>query len=395
MPRPDYAGTPEELVWFAEEATFNTLTDPATTDAVIPLPGVTLPPVLPEFTPSIQRSPSAGVRELIKRKKRPGAWSIPTYLKAAAAAGTAPQVRTALKRGFGVETVNAGVSVVYTLATAIQETSFSIWHWKDNIMSGFRGCLANVIRAEVSGSDEGRVVLEGFAGNEVFAGTSKVGIAMDAVQTTLTLPAGEARRFQVGPAASDVVHLQIESEIVKVTAVNYSTDVLTIVRAQKASAAATHALNIEVAPWKPAVDPDADDTVAPIVLGTITLGTLVVRGISFSEEINNALEPRLDEWGEDVLTGYRRTGKRQVTGAFRAYARQSVQALLSNLERGLVEDAVIVAGSAGTASLTFDIDRMRLNNVALDGGGAEFIFEFSYQALESTVGNDETKWTYA
>ncbi len=143
MPMPDYAKTFNELLWVANEATFNTLAYPVVTDAIIPLPGIVLPLPLIELTPSQERRPTPGVSNLIKRKRIVGAWSIPLYLKAAAAAGSVPSWGLLAKKAFGVETINAGTSVVYSLAADQSEQSVTIWQWVDNVMWGFRGCLVN------------------------------------------------------------------------------------------------------------------------------------------------------------------------------------------------------------------------------------------------------------
>lgn len=397
MAAPDYAKTQNERLWFVDETTFNTLAQPTSSDAVIPLPGVTIPPALREFTPSVERSPSAGIRSQIKRKKRPSEFSVPVYVKAQDAAGTAPSYGLALKKGMGTETIAGGVSVKYTLATAIEETSLSIWHFIDNMLRGMRGCLINTIGIELSGSEEGRITLAGFAANEVFAGVGALAASMTIAQTTLTLGAGEARRYQVGPDANDTIRIKIDSEVMLVTAVNYTTDVLTITRAQDGTTAATHATNAEVAPSIPGTDPGAADLIQPIVLGQVDVGALTdLRTVSFAMEINNQLEPRIDEYAEDTATGFRRTGKRTVTGTLRGYSRKQMQALLTDLERELEENTVVTAGSVGTgaARLKVTVPKLKFNAVTIDSGGPEFQYELGWQGFESSVGNDEVELLY-
>ena len=393
-PLADYGKTTNERLWISNEATFNVQAQPVLTDAVIPLPGLAFSPALREFVPSDERSPTAGVSALLKRKKKPSEWNIPLYTKFGAALGTPPSYGLLLKKGFGVETITGGVKVEYTLATSIEELSVSLHHYIDNLLRNFRGGLVGKITLDLSGSEEGKITIEGMATNEIFAGRGALNVGIDATQTTLTLEAGQARRFQLGPvAATDVLFVKIEAEIIKVTAIDYATDILTIVRAQEGSTGAVHSIGAEVAPRIPAADTDPADKIASLVNGTIDLGTLTgLRIISFQQVIDNALDSRLDEYAQDASTGARRSGKRRVTGKIRAYARQVTQAFLSDLEREFVEDAVIRAGTS-PGRLTVDMDRLRLSNVAADGGGPEFVFEFDYEALDSSVGNDATKWT--
>jgi hypothetical protein len=287
--------------------------------------------------------------------------------------------------------------VVYSLASAIEETSFSVWHWKDNEMSGFRGCLGNVLRTELNGSDEGRMTLTGFTGNEVFAGVGLLTASVaDGVVTTFTVGTTNVRRFQVGPvAATDRIYLQIEDEVVQLTGHDYTAGTLTVVRAQLGTTGVAHANGTEIGPWVPGADQEPLDIISPIVLGSISFGGVPFIGVSFTQEVNNQLEPRLDEYGQDTLTGYRRTRKRTVTGEIRAYALQEWQSLKTNFERETVEDASIVAGGGTTSRLTIDMDRLRMNALADDGGGPEFVRGWSYQALQTTTpGNDETTFTY-
>lgn len=396
MSHPDYAKTTNERLWVKAETTFNTLIHPVAADALIPLSGVSLPPALSELTPSDERTGHPSVATLIKRKKRPGEWSIPTYAKFPTAKGTAGSLAVLLQSVFGTQTLTPSVNATYALATNIEEESFSLWHWVDNLLRGFRGCLCSQVTLELSGTEEGKLTFEGFAANEVFAGVTTLAAAVAATpatgEITLTVQAGAARRFQVGPATTDTIKLKINSEIFLLKSVNYATDVLTVDRAQDSTVAAAHAIGDEVAPSIPATSPPTE-AIAPVTLGTIDLGTLTgIRGLSFTQVVNNQIEARLDEYAQATLTGYRRTGRREVTGTLRAYARQTVQALLSDIERELVEDAVIRAGATTTARLTVNMDRLRLLTPALDGGGAEFIFEFGYQALGTAAGNDETTW---
>lgn len=395
MAAKNYGQTRNEKVWIKVETTFNTLVQPAVTDAVIPLPGLALPAIMTQYVPSLERRPTPGVAELIARKKPPGAFTLPFYAKFGAAAGTPPSYGVLLKDGFGAETIVGATSVTYAPATAIEETSFSIWHAADdNLLRGFRGCKVNTIELLLSGSDEGRLTFAGFAGNEVFAGVTTLGAAVaDGVVTTITVV--DSTKYQVGPAASDSIRIKIESEAMLVTAINYATHVLTVTRGVDGTTAVAHSNGLEVAPYLVGADTDPADTIAPITLGAISLNAVTYLGISARMLIDNKLQPVLDEYGESVLTHYVRASSREVTGNLRFYSKQATHSLLSAPGRALVEDLILTAGSAGTALLTVNADRLRfLNPPVLDQGGPEFIWDFSYQALETGggTGNDETTW---
>lgn len=284
--------------------------------------------------------------------------------------------------------------VTYSLATDVDELTVSLWHFTDNLMRGFRGGVVTSIRLEGSGSDEPKLTFSGLSTGMVFAGVAKLEGAVNNSVTAFVLEAGHARRFKVGPDAGDVLHLQIESEIVKLTAVDYATDTLTVVRAQLGTTGASHADAIELGPWKPAASTEPADFIAPVVLGDILLNGVSTVGASFALTIDNTMEPRLDEYAQPDASGFRRSGRRQVTGQLRAYATQESQRLLSNLDRETVEDLAILLGSTGTGRLTVNVDRARmLAPPEVDGGGPEFAFAFPFQGVES-VGNDETTWVF-
>jgi hypothetical protein len=396
--QPDYAETTNERLWIANESTFNTLAYPAVTDEIIPLPGVDLPAAITERTPSVERNPSAGIRALIKRKKPPSAWTIPLYLKGSDTPGSAPSYGLLLKKGLGAESFPGGNTARYDPIADITEQSVTIWHYLDNLMRGLRGALVNQIEISISGTDEGRITFRGFATNEVFAGTSVLNDPGGISSTDTAVIVADSTRFQVGPASTDKVRGQIESEVVEISAINYGTHTHTIARAQAGTSAAAHANALEFAPWVPGADTDPADLIFPLTAGSLDLGALTgLRIISATVLIDNHIEARLEEYGQSVATGYRRTPeKRTVTGSVRAFLRQAAQSILTDLEREIERNTILTASAtgAGSARLRITMPKLNLRNVRFDGGGPEFIVEADFQALESSTGNDEINLIY-
>jgi hypothetical protein len=390
--RPDYANVELEQIWVADESTFNVLAQPAVTDAVIPLPGVSLPSVLVERVPTTERQQTQGVRNTVARKKIPSNWSIPLYGKYGAAAGTPPSWGLLAAKGFGLQTITGGVSVGYTLVDNISEKTVSIWHWVDNMIRGFRGCLVNTALLELSGGDEPKLTFGGFALNEVFAGPTQLDGAIDNSQTTMTVD--DADRIQVGPAATDGVRMQIETEVVLVTAIDYITRVATIVRAQAGSSAAAHADNTLVDPWRPGADTDPADTIAPLTLGDVNLAAPLtsMRVISVSSLLDNGMEPRMTEYAQGVSTGYRRAKRRAVTGELKAHLRAVNQAILTDLKRDLERNVVLTSGDAATARLRVTLAKLKFLSEQITVEGPEFGITAPYQGFESSSGNDEVSW---
>lgn len=506
---PNYAKSRNEQVWVVPEATFNVLAQPDIQHQVIPLEGVALAQASPEFTPSVERRPTAGLQALIKRKIRPADWSLPFYAKTAALAGDPPSYGELLRSGCGVETLpvyafletvlaganndlryvaraggtpgnsvqveylvaglntalsvtasatkitvnvatdgagaatstasqvrtairavaaamalirsvelaagNDGTGVVvalvatnlaggsgtaqvtYGLATDIDTLALSLWHFADNLMRGFRGCVVNEIALEGSGADEPKVTFSGFVSYMVFAGVGRSEGSHASGATAIQLETGHARRYSLGlaPVATDFVYLQWENEIVKLTAVDYALDQLTVVRAQLGTTApGSHADATELGPWKPALTTEPADILSPIVLGDITADGVSTIGVSFQVTLNNNMEARLDEYAQVSATGWRRSGSREITGNLRLYVHQEGERFLSNLDREKAESVIITLGSTGTGRLRINLPLLRmLEPPDFDGGGPEFQVEYPWQALEN-LGNDELTYVF-
>jgi hypothetical protein len=502
---PDYASTRNERLWAVWQPGPGVLAYPTARDAIVPIEGVDLPIPLPEYTPSLQRTGTAGRRDLIRRKDVPSEWSIPIYLDtptkagdepawtvllgglmgrvskagtfatlttaltgtnndltytaraggtpgnsvtvayvvaglntalsvtvagsaitvnvatdgAGAATSTANQVRTAVlasaaamalvsnvtlaeAAGTGVVTALAATaltggsgtpSVTYGLCAVTTDLLYTIWHWRDNVMVGIGDCLSGAVEVALSGEDEGKATFEGFGAFLVQAGVSTLGAALaDGAGTTMTFAPGTSERF-VATSASKGVYLQIENEVVLLTAVDYVAETGTIVRGQQGTTGAAHASGVTVGAWRPGPDPDPQGLIVPVMLGSIDAGSLTnLRVITATLRLDQHLEPRLDEWGQPSATGYRPTELREVTIEAEAYARQEAAAFSGKILRGREEAWTVRAGSAGppepAGRVTFSMPRVKLREIAEEGGAEEFTKTISADALE-TSGNDE------
>jgi hypothetical protein len=502
---PDYASTRNERLWAVWQTGPGVLAYPTARDAIVPIEGVDLPIPLPEYTPSLQRTGTAGRRDLIRRKDVPSEWSIPIYLDTPAKAGdepawtvllgglmgrvskagtfatlttaltgtnndltytaraggtpgnsvtiayvvagvntplsvavagsaitvnvatdgagaatsTANQVRTAVlasaaamavvsnvtlaeAAGTGVVTALAATaltggsgtpSVTYGLCAVTTDLLYTVWHWRDNVMVGIGDCLSNAAEFVLSGEDEGKATFEGFGASLVQAGVSTLGAALaDGAGTMVTFAPGTSERF-VAYSAQRGVYLQIESEVVLLTAVDYVAETGTIVRGQQGTTGAAHAAGVTVGAWRPGPDPDPQGLIVPVMLGSIDAGSLTnLRVITATLRLDQHLEPRLDEYGQASATGYRPTELREVTVEAEAYARQEAAAFSGKILRGREEAWAIRGGAPGppepAGRVTFQFPRVKLREVTDEGGAEEFTRTVAADALE-TVGNDE------
>jgi hypothetical protein len=388
---PDYAYSRLERFWISNEPVFNVGVLPQDADALVVLPGATVPIVAPEYVPSEERNVTPGIRATFQRKKKPSAFHLPMYLRMPPVAGTVPSWGLMAAKGFGAAVTTAGVKVTYTPATYVEEQSFSLHQWMGNEMRHIRGCLINEITIALAGTTEGRITFAGFGGNESFAGVTTLAQAMLATDTSMTLT--DAKRFMAfGSTNGDTILIQIEDEVLELVQVmDYTTGVCTVARAKQSTTAAAHASGVTVGPFQPGPDPKPAELVSSCMLGTVTMAGVPMRVIDIDVTLSNALEARLDEYGQPTSTGYRRNGSRRVSGKFRAYGRQSQKALDSNLERNVESTLVIVANSNNPttdAKATLTMTRAKIDSVSPAGDGPEFVKTYAYSALE-TAGNDE------
>lgn len=278
----------------------------------------------------------------------------------------------------------------YKLATDILEKSLTITHLADNILHLYRGCHASAAVWEVSGSDEGTLRFTGWLGNEVFCGYHTLATTLpDGAGTSVIVT--EDLRTLVGPNADDVVYIKIENEEMKVTSVDYTTKTLTVVRGQNGTSAVLHTAPLEVAPVFPASDPDNNDTIIPMTLGTFDFGGDVHRIAEAMIGNDEQLEPRIDEWGEPALTGYRRPLEgRIVSMEFTAYQRAALLEILATAERGITTAVTVTIGKAGFGPyITLNLPKYQLMRPEKAERGGEFARVFNGIGLaSSTPGND-------
>jgi hypothetical protein len=278
----------------------------------------------------------------------------------------------------------------YRLATDILEKSLTITHLADNILHHYRGCHASAAMWEVSGSDEGTLRFTGWLGNEVFCGYHTLQTTLpDGVGTSVVVT--EDVRILVGPNADDVVFIRIDNEEMKVTAVDYVTKTLTVMRGQNGTSAVAHTAGAVISPVFPASDPDNNDTIIPMTLGSFIFAGDTHRIAEAVVTDDEQLEPRIDEWGEPALTGYRRPLEgRNVAMEFTAYQRATILELLSTAERGVTSVVTVTIGKAGfSPQIILSLPKYQLMRPEKAERGGEFARVFNGIGLaSSTPGND-------
>ena len=278
----------------------------------------------------------------------------------------------------------------YKLATDILENSLTITHLADNILHHYRGCHVSMVSWVISGSDEGMIRFTGWLGNEVFVGYHTLQTTLpDGVGTAVVV--AEDLRALVGPNADDVVYIRIDNEEMKVTANDYATKTFTVERGQNGTSAVSHTAGAVVSPVFPVSDPENNDTIVPMTLGSFVFAGDTHRIAEATISNDERLEPRIDEWAEPALTGYRRPLEgRNVAMEFTAYQRATILELLSSAERGITNVVTVTIGKAGfSPQIILSLPKYQLMRPEKAERGGEFARVFRGIGLASgTPGND-------
>jgi len=226
----------EQEIFAVAETTRGTLVFPAATDFIIGA-GFAEIGQQPSFSKSKEVVNSRDVLARIMDRFKAGEWEIPIYARPSGALGTAPMAAILFKCLMGVQTINAGVSVVYSQAK--EKPSFSLWIRKDHAVFFARGCTVSKVAAELQ--TEGNVELTfsggfmemGWVGTDDMTATEPLAEDDIAVTDAKKFIAGGKVQFRL---AAGTIYDNSDAGYT-VASVNYTTNVVTITPALEAEVA--------------------------------------------------------------------------------------------------------------------------------------------------------------
>lgn len=306
----------EEQIWCVTESAAGTQTDPAATDVVLPIS-------LTDLSQQVETLMDEQVRNSRSRfsnitgRTMPGTFQISCYCKSSDALGTPPEADTLLKSAFGVQTINASTSVVYSLSSSAALPTMTILRKLGHHVMVARGAVVDKVDFAISGKEVGKATFSGVFMEMARASEDTVGTGgIDNSATTLPVTNGD--RFYI--PSGMFIYAQIDNEVVKVTA--RSGNNLTIVRAQKTTSAASHTAGAAITFW----DPGSTELGTPIhgKAGAVTIDAVTTVLLDLSISLENNVHPLIDEKnGAMVWSNFTTPGKRKVTIESGAYLRAS------------------------------------------------------------------------
>ncbi len=292
----------DQRVLLVKEATFGTVPDPAGAQA-LEVVSLDMGPVEQGFTRAKKdKTQGRGMTSaFVEGRKQPIPFSLETSVKSRAAADTVPKESDIYEAAGFTETVNSSTSVVYTTTATPTPNTLAI-----------RSVLGTGTAANEAEQGRGGVVKQlAFSGGDTelmlkvsgaFAGKYWLG------QSTGTVANGSDLTIALGTAAHayrfGVGYYQIESEIVYVSAVNYSTGDLTVTRAQLSSSGAAHSA-AAIYPYIPSLtlagSPISEANV------TVTLDGTATRCTKFDLTIDTGIDHLPAESGSSYVQGAKAT----------------------------------------------------------------------------------------
>lgn len=336
------------------------------------------------FIPDPQRRNTYSMLPDIPGRYEPGAVSFPMLIKPRAA-GTAPDGGQILKALFGRETLVASTSVTYApLRTSDTRQSLTVWVKDGHFV--YR-CIGTVftkgtfpVKADNSEDALGRVGLEGVFAELRWTGTDEMAAGAALGATALTVK--DAKKYTVNSYIKIATNDNAGAGY-QVTAVNYTTNVLTITPGLTAAVL----LDDLVAPWLPVGSENGK--IVHGRLGAVTRGGVSLPlmsgeiGLDFPAKMLNE-----EKNGQDFATRFAIAGNRAVTANVDVLFDANAGKWWHDAKTGVQADLVCNWGTVAGERYKLTAKNQLLSAPSVSGG-EERIVALQGKAFASSAYDDE------
>jgi len=342
-----------------------------------------------EFLDDEQIRAGASRLSPIKGRKTPGDYSFNTYVKPSGTLGTAPEHDVLFDCLMGSKTVNAGTSVVYSLANQLD--SFSLWVKKGHTVFAFRGATVQTAEFGVSGDAIAGISWSGNYMEQKWAGTGTVNGAVDGSGvpvTELTMKPGQAKRYCEG------MYIEVGTNDnggngFRITNVNYSTNKLTIAGGVDDDQGTDPA----VTPWLPIAGAEVGTPVHGKI-GMVTIGGDNCIVLSATVSINNNIKYYIDEKNNEwTAERFGRPTIREIEGNLDLYFLEEGPNYFYEAEYQQQDALIIPAGNVSGYIMSISIPYAEYRTPRVTGD-EEFMQSLPYIAVASSSLNDEMTITF-
>ena len=363
-----------DIIGFVKaESSYGTAVKPAATDA-FRASSITLgAPVGREFPNDVRQTRSRIERTTTRTPVQP--WSAEGILRPSGSLGVAPDMGLFLAHAFGTETVSGGASVTYSLAKDPTSLSLDIYRSATDLGEGVNGGIVQNFALNWSGDS--------------FITWTASGVGKDYIQTgnTLANGAGSSATALIVDDADfftpySVVKLGSTNDV-QVTAVNYSTNTLTI-------ASSSWSDNDAVIPYFPSPTVAGDPLFG--TQGSLSLdnGSTTITHLGGAINITTGIDLLNTEFGSSSATDVVVPTYREVTGNIDFLVRKDEAMLFTEFRRKVQKDVVITLGDTAGKRLKINCNVTEFDPTARDSPESDMLrYTANFVALASSAGEDE------
>ena len=388
-----------QVIWVKKQTAKNTPAWPAASDAVL----ITSDAKFTQdrsFYDDKQKRLTKGKTGRLAGLYKAGEFNLSTYIKPSGSLGVAPVPGKILESLFGVETVNASTSVVYTLDSIDSEPIYLSVLAKDNFQTWllYDLVVANgTIMVKAADSEEGYVSIDASGGflKSLFAGTDATS-QLEAIAAT-AIHVVDARKFEVGQKI--IVGTSGVTAGHEITAVDVSTNIVTIAASGLESEQAS---GVVVKGWTPAITEAGYLIHGQFGRYQEKIGAADYANVLITEaqvEISNGWHVLEREKNDDAYPTSFAAGERDVSFKINRYFK--ADGGVYRYEANNQTQKLIKLQAANTTYSASEGKRMEIGvtNLQIDSpvasGDAERSFEINGHVFETSALNDSISMTFA
>lgn len=372
-------------VLIASESSFGTSLDPAASQAIEVVDLDMGPPELGQTRDRQDRAPGRGMRqEFVEGRVEPIGFTLKSTLKSRAAAATASPFLPIFKAAGLTQTLSG--SAAYTLSGTPVESNFAGLCITRILGSGVaryagergRGGVVKKISL-VGGDQEVLLTAEGaFIGKYHQGYSSSITLASDIGTSLVFADAEEGYRFAEG-------FYICESEIIEITAMNYSTFTATIQRAQLSSSGAAHSAQ-PLYPYFPT--PTYTGSPIPETTCTVTFNSQALRCVGWTFDFQTGMDHLPGETGSKYRQQVK--GSRYDASAkLRLVCHREDLALLGKMTQRKSAALAIVQGTGTGSICTINLPQAEIEVGPMPANPTgDTIIDVTVKGKDSTTGND-------
>ena len=358
---------------FKPESTYGVAVKPAAADACRATSITMGAPVGREFPNDRRNTRSRIERTESRTPVQP--WNATGILRPSGTAGTAPDIGDLLKHTLGTETVAGGSSVTYSLLKDPTALSASIYRSTTDLGEGVYGACVQPLNLTWSGDS--------------YITWNAAGVAKDYIQTGNTLANGtgsSATALIVDDAdfytKYSVISLASTNDI-QVTAVNYSTNTLTI-------ASSSWSDNAIVKPYFPSPTLAGDPLFGTSGSLSLDNGSTTITHLGGSITVPTGIDLLNTEFGGSSATDVVVPAYREVSGSVDFLVRKDEAHLFTEFRRQVQKDVVITLGTDSGKRLKINCNVTEFDPTQRDSPESDMIrYTANFVALASSSGEDE------